>query len=233
MVTWDIQREGRAWGDEAMSRYQMTPEKTELVGGRLYGTEEERLTMLALLLENVGADKAVRLGNASTWRGAVAALNEEHEHQETEAPELPEAERHALETALLANVHAQHEALKTLLGASSDHWGFEDPVYRFYHQSFKVFWLQQQTDTIVRRLSGLLPDRPLHPWFLEIVRQGTGKEFVTSDNDRWTLVTRPVVEAFFHARFFLEMAVRYAVLEAPPRPLPSGYAALLYLYQLR
>jgi hypothetical protein len=54
-----------------MSRYQMTPEKTEMVGGRLYGTEEERLTMLALLFENVGADKAVRLGNASTWRGAL------------------------------------------------------------------------------------------------------------------------------------------------------------------
>lgn len=59
----------------------------------------------------------------------------------------------------------------------------------------------------------------------------TQKEFATSDNDRWTLGTRPIVEAFFHARFFLEMAVRYAMLEAPPRPLPSGYAALLYLYQ--
>jgi hypothetical protein len=59
----------------------------------------------------------VRLGNASTWRGAVAALNEEHEDQENEAPLLPEAERHALETALLANVHAQHEALNALLHA--------------------------------------------------------------------------------------------------------------------
>lgn len=235
MVTWDIKRDGRAWGGEAMSRYQMTPEKTEMVGGRLYGTEEERLTMLALLLENVGADRAVRLGNASVWRAAVAALDDEHEQQETEAPAglLPEAERDALEAALLASVHAQHEALKALLDASSDHWGFEDPVYRFYHQSFKVFWLQQQTHTIVRRLSDLLPDRPLHPWFLEIVRQGTDKEFTTSDNRRWTHVTRPVVEAFFHARFFLEMAVRYAALDAPPRPLPSGYAALLYLYQLR
>lgn len=102
MVTWDIRRDGRAWGDEAMSRYHMTPEKTEMVGGRLYGTEEERLTMLALLLENVGADKAVPLGNASTWRDAIAALNEEHEDQETEAPVLPEAERHALEAARLA-----------------------------------------------------------------------------------------------------------------------------------
>ena len=235
MVTWDIKRGGRAWGDEAMSRYQMTPEKTEMVGGRLYGTEEERLTMLALLLENVGADKAVRLGSASIWRGAVAALNEVHEDLETEAPVslFPEADRHALEAALLANVHVQHEALKALLDASSDHWGFEDPVYRFYHQSFKVFSLQQQTDTIVRRLSSLLPDRPLHPWFLQIVRQGTGKEFTTADNNRWTLVTRPIVEAFCHARFFLEMAVRYAALDGPPRPLPSGYAALLYLYQLR
>jgi len=191
--------------------------------------------MLALLLENVGADKAVRLGNSSIWRGAVAALNEVHEDPETEAPVslLPEAERHVLEAALLAGVREQHEALKALLDASSDQWGFEDPVYRFYHQSLKVFWLQQQTDNIVRQLSGLFPDRPLHPWFLQIVRQGTGKEFATSDNDRWTIGTRPIVEAFFHARFFLEMAVRYAMLEAPPRPLPSGYAALLYLYQLR
>jgi hypothetical protein len=102
-------------------------------------------------------------------------LNEEHEHQETEAPVLPEAERHALETALLANVNAQHEALKALLDASSDHRGFEDPVYRFYHQSLKVFWLQQQTDTIVRRLRSLVPDRPLHPWFLQIVRQENGQ----------------------------------------------------------
>ena len=99
MVTWDIRRDGHAWGGEAMSRYEMTPEKTEMVAGKLYGTEEERLTMLALLLENVGADKAVRLGSASIWRGAVAALNEVHEDLETEAPVslLPEADRHALE----------------------------------------------------------------------------------------------------------------------------------------
>ena len=232
MGTWDIRRAGYAWGNEAISRYEMTPEKTEMVAGKLYGTEEERLTMLALLLENVGTDKAVRIGNPDIWRAAVDGLREGEEHEPT-ARRLPEAERRALEAALLSNVHAQHEALKTLLGASSDHWGFEDPVYRFYHQSFKAFWLQQQTDTIVRRLSGLLPDRPLHPWFCEIVAQGTGKTFTPSDNDRWTLVTRPIVEAFFHARFFLEMAVRYATLDAPPRPLPSGYAALLYLYQLR
>ena len=35
MVKWDIRRKGRAWGDEAMSRYEMTPEKTEMIEGRL------------------------------------------------------------------------------------------------------------------------------------------------------------------------------------------------------
>jgi hypothetical protein len=50
-----------------------------MLDGRLYGTEEERLTMLALLLENVGVDKAVRLGEASVWRAAGAALDNGHQ----------------------------------------------------------------------------------------------------------------------------------------------------------
>jgi hypothetical protein len=72
----DIRREGRAWGDDALSRYQMTPEKTEMFEGRLYATEDERLTMIALLAENVGADTVVRLGDPDVWRAAVAALND-------------------------------------------------------------------------------------------------------------------------------------------------------------
>lgn len=86
MVTWDIRRAGHAWGGEAMSRYEMTPEKTEMIAGKLYGTEEERLTMLALLLENVGTDKAVRIGNPDIWRAAVDGLNDEQEGQEHEPP---------------------------------------------------------------------------------------------------------------------------------------------------
>ncbi len=60
-----------------------------------------------------------------------------------------------------------------------------------------------------------------------------GREFAPEDNARWAEVTRPIVEAFFHARFFVEMAVRYARLDRPPSLLPSGYAALLCLYGLR
>ena len=79
MATWDIRRDGHAWDGEAMSRYQLRPEKTEMFAGKLYGTEEERLTMLALLLENVGTDAAVRIGNPDTWRAAVAGLTGEAE----------------------------------------------------------------------------------------------------------------------------------------------------------
>ncbi len=137
------------------------------------------------------------------------------------------------ERALLGALRQRVPELRALLEDCSDHWGFEDPVYRFYHQSFKVYALQQKTEAIVAVLSSLAPGRPPNPFFQEILRAGTGRQFQHEHNANWTQVTRPIVEAFFHARFFLEMAVRYAGLDSPPRPLPSGYAALLHLYGLR
>ena len=137
------------------------------------------------------------------------------------------------EHALLRNLRSREPELTALLEECSSHWGFEDPIYRFYHQSFKVYALQGQTSRIVSALESLAPDRPLNPWFRQIVEQGTGKSFKQDDNADWSRITRPILEAFFHARFFLEMAVRYATLREPPLPLPSGYAALLHLYGLR
>jgi hypothetical protein len=134
---------------------------------------------------------------------------------------------------LLANLRGRRERLQDLLSLCSGHWTYEDPVYRFYHQSFKVYSLQQTTEAIVRELQDLVPRRPLNQWFAQIVAEGTGHTFTPADNERWLAVTRPIVEAFFHARFLLEMATRYADLDVPPSPLPSGYAALLYLYDLR
>jgi hypothetical protein len=147
--------------------------------------------------------------------------------------EITDAAASTPEEALLLSLRRDRHDLESLLERCSDHWGYEDPVYRFYHQSFKVFGLQDQTRSIVERLQALASDLPLNPWFIQIVESGTGKSFKLEDNARWPEVTRPIVEAFFHARFFLEMAVRYADLQAPPRPLPSGYAALLYLFRIR
>ena len=135
---------------------------------------------------------------------------------------------------LLNNLRAQLAALEKLLERCSGHWGYEDPVYRFYHQSFKVYNLQRQTLEIVAKLQALAPSVPLNEWFMRIVRDGTGKIFTTEDNKNWLAATRPMLEAFFHARYFLEMALKYGrELEFPPERLPSGWAALLYLYNLR
>jgi hypothetical protein len=135
---------------------------------------------------------------------------------------------------LFAALRASLPELEALLAECSSHWGYEDPVYRFYHQSFKVYALQAATEKIVARLQALAPAQPLNEWFLQIVREGTGHPFSPEHNRRWLAVTRPILEAFFHARYFLEMAVRYGKeLKAPPRLLPSGWAALLYLYNLR
>jgi hypothetical protein len=70
-----IGNEGRRWtGPEWRARLAGAPEKMELYDGWLYGEEEERLYMLAALLEQVGADKAVQLGDPEVWRRAVAKL---------------------------------------------------------------------------------------------------------------------------------------------------------------
>ena len=140
---------------------------------------------------------------------------------------LSTVDRRAAVERLLANLKASLTALKALLRENDDHWGYEDRVYRFYHQSFKVYAMQDA-------LEALAPDLALNPWFTQIVAEGTGKSFELGHNKRWLEVTRPIVEAFFHARFFLDMAARYGKeLEAPPTLLPSGWAAFLYLYQLR
>lgn len=97
-----------------------------------------------------------------------------------------------------------------------------------------MFFLQHTTEEIVKQLQALAPHLPLNEWFMEVVKQGTGKEFTPADNANWLPVTRPILEAFFHARYFLEMACKYGrELKEPPEMLPSGWAAFLYLYNLR
>jgi hypothetical protein len=152
---------------------------------------------------------------------------------EAPAPSLAPADREARERALLAALHARHDQLAALLARYSGHVHYEDPVYRFYNQSYKVFLVQGATQAIVSELAALLPDQPLHPLFVEIVSRGTEQRFGSADGGCWREATEPLLEAFFHARYFLEMAVRYAKLTEPPAPLPSGYAALLNLFGLR
>lgn len=143
-------------------------------------------------------------------------------------------ELEALSAALLSNIKERLPELEALRDQAASHWHGEDGYYRFYHQSFKVYGLQTDTERIVAALRSLLPERELNEWFLSIVGEGTGKTFAMEHNSRWLAETRPILEAFFHAKTMLELVVKYGCeLEAVPRMLPSGWAAALYLYRLR
>ena len=73
---WSIRREGRSWSPEEWAlRREIGPDKFELIRGRLFWCEEDRLAVLGMLLENVGADRAVMLGDPAVWRAAIAKLD--------------------------------------------------------------------------------------------------------------------------------------------------------------
>jgi hypothetical protein len=75
---------------------------------------------------------------------------------------------------LLAAIQSRLPELEKLLGDSEGHWVGEDLIYRMYHQSFKVYWLQDKTTEIVDVLRSLMPDMELNRYFTEIYESGTG-----------------------------------------------------------
>lgn len=135
---------------------------------------------------------------------------------------------------LWGNLLSSLKDLDQLMLEVNGHWTYEDGIYRMYHQSFKVWNLQPVTTKIVDHLQALMPSRKLNAYFRTIVKAGTGKKFYLACNRQWLKHSRPIVEAFLHAKYFLEMLVKYArEFQAPPKMLPSGWAAVLYLYNLR
>ena len=70
-VDWDIRIEGRRWSrslregtSELQHRdHELCPAKIELIEGKLFWNGDQRMTMLGLLLENLGVEKALQLGD--------------------------------------------------------------------------------------------------------------------------------------------------------------------------
>src|SRR6266508_3987181 len=138
---------------------------------------------------------------------------------------------------LLANMHRHLPELEALLAEVLDPAIYEDRLYCFYVQSWKVYELKGLTREIARLLAAIAPGRrPFCAAFQELLDAGAGEvRFEAAHNQAWTQHTRVFVEAVLHTKFFLEMAVKYGrSLAAPPTAgLPFGWAALLYLYGLR
>jgi len=138
------------------------------------------------------------------------------------------------ERALLDAIKAKMTELEMVLVSFS--YEYEDGLYRFYHQSFKVYSLQDCTLNAVRALRSIAEasGNELCQWFEQIVADGTGAKFEAEHNRSWPEHTRPIVEAFLHTRYFLEMMIKYGrELESPPDLLPFGWAAILELYNQR
>jgi hypothetical protein len=72
-MDFNIQRQGRKWSRvEVEQKYhELCPEKIELIECRMFWSDEQRINMLALLLENVGMDAAVGLGDPALWKQAI------------------------------------------------------------------------------------------------------------------------------------------------------------------
>jgi len=73
-IKWDISRQGRAWqDDEAVERHNLLPEPTriEMHQGKLFWSDEERLTVITMLMENLGIDKFVPLIDPGLYLDAL------------------------------------------------------------------------------------------------------------------------------------------------------------------
>lgn len=135
---------------------------------------------------------------------------------------------------LLEVVKAHLPQLEALLSQMIDI--YEDGIYRFYHQSFKVYGLQDYTLRSVElfRSIGHEVEKSLCKWFEEIVAGGAGTEFKLEHNENWLLHTRPIVEAFLHSKYFVQMMVNHGrEANSVSDILPSGWAAILTLYGQR
>ena len=141
--------------------------------------------------------------------------------------------QHALATELLSNIKEHRTAIENKLA-----W-FEreepDLVYRFYHQSFKVFIMTSLIQSANELFESLAPESTvLNSWYLTITKAAIAKKFDDTTNQAWFEETLPVTQGFWHAKYFLEQMIASAdELDEAPEILPSGWAAVLYLYNLR
>jgi len=75
---------------------------------------------------------------------------------------------------LLGRIKANLPLLEERLATADD----EDRIYRFYHQSFKVFSLQHNIKTafqLIEEIGGR--EDPVDSWYCQIVKEGTAHGF--------------------------------------------------------
>lgn len=136
---------------------------------------------------------------------------------------------------LLQNIKAKLPELEKLLEDVTGHWSEIDCIYRFYHHSFKVYWIQDLTVKITKALKALAPeDITFNEDYERIYKEGTKKSFNQEHNYDWHKFTKPLLEAYFHAKYFLTCCIKCGKeMEHDEHCMPSHWASTLYFYNLR
>lgn len=155
-------------------------------------------------------------------------------------PEWRQSKSTREDNMLLGFFQTNLHELQARLAKADSEWGGEDPFYRYFHQSFKVYGTDEKTTEI----TAFLDRAGNHAYgegnwkksgFVEeILADGQGRVFSHEHNRAWRENAKPILDAFLYAREFLRLAGRYAgKLKTAPQALPSGWAALLYYYGKR
>ena len=75
-MKWDIRRDGHKNSKSINELFEIMPEKIEVIDGKFFHSDGERLAMLAILLENCGIDEAIKFGDIKTWKEAIQAYED-------------------------------------------------------------------------------------------------------------------------------------------------------------
>ena len=138
---------------------------------------------------------------------------------------------------LMRNLQQNRSGLDEML--EKEQSTYEDRMYRFYHHSVKTYDIQESTIEIAKLLRKLDPKRKkeFSEFYQQVIDNGAGNEFEIEHNENWVEKAGPIVQAYLHSKYFLEMAAKYSHefkgKRKPPTDLPSGWAALLRLYKIR
>ena len=134
--------------------------------------------------------------------------------------------------AILSEVMARNDALHDFLNDMNTE--YTRSLYKFYSQSFKVYHLQDFT-LKVHSLFKSIADATalqLHEGFEQIIAEGTGSTFDMSHNVDWLTHTRPIVEAFLHAKYMVEMMIRLNTAEPGSLRHVQAYQAVMVLFRM-
>ena len=159
---------------------------------------------------------------------------------------LPEDHHHS---QLLRAIKERLPKLKELKEHCERHWGAVDYFYRYYHQSFKAYRVQNLTSDIVQTFFEIREAVDYEPeffkfqphthtrlnWrFLSLVKKGTEKVFELEHNQDWHGHVGPQFEAYFHSKMFLDLMIACGERMDNPRGLlDSDWAAVLHLFNMR